>query len=595
MTPRGMRRLRERLRALVAPPPAEDGLVSEAPAVPVRALFARFWPYARPYRTVMAAGLAVAVVVPLFEAAEIWLFKLVVDDVLVPRDLGPLPWIALGYLGVTLVGGLFTFLDSYVDAWVGQHFLLDVRAALFAHLQRLSLDVLDRRRLGDLVTRLTSDVQAIESFLLGGVSGAVTAVARIVLFAGALFVLSWQLALVSLVVTPLFWWAARRFSGLVKRAAREKRRRSGSLAAVAEESLANAMLVQSLNRQATEAERFRRENVAIIEAELASTRIRSLFGPLVDVVELAGVVAVIGIGTWLLAAGDLTLGGLLVFLTYLSQLYRPIRSLSRMTQRLFSPSAGAERVLELLPEPPRVVDAPDARPLVDARGDLELRDVTFTYPGAERPALRGVSLRVRPGEVVAVVGPSGAGKSTLARLLLRFDDPERGALLLDGHDLRALTTASVRDNVGLLLQETMLPDTTVRDVIAYGREGATDADVEAAARAADAHAFIAALPDGYDTRVGQRGRTLSGGQRQRLAVARALIRDTPVLVLDEPTTGLDAAARDRLLGPLGRLMAGRTAILISHDPGVVVHAHRVGRVEGGRVVEADPLPARATA
>src|SRR3954468_19513365 len=324
MTSRGMRRLRERLRALVAPPPAEDRLRGGGPVVPVRDLFARFWPYARPYRAIMAAGLAVAVVVPVFEAAEIWLFKLVVDDVLVPRDLGPLAWIALGYLAITLVGGLFTFLDSYVDAWVGQHFLLDVRAALFAHLQRLSLDVLDRRRLGDLVTRLTSDVQAIESFLLGGVSGAVTAVARIVLFAGALFVLSWQLALVSLVVTPLFWWAARRFSGLIKRAAREKRRRSGSLAAVAEESLANAMLVQSLNRQDAEVARFRHQNAAIMEAELAATRIRSLFGPLVDVVELAGIIAVVGAGTWVLTNGGLTIGGALGLYLFLTQLYGPV-------------------------------------------------------------------------------------------------------------------------------------------------------------------------------------------------------------------------------------------------------------------------------
>jgi len=590
-----MRHLSQRLRALFTPPSGGSDLVAEAPSVRMRALFRHFWPFARPYRAAIAAGLVVSVVLPAFEAAEIWLFKLVIDDVLVPRDLAPLVWIAGAYLAITLVGGLISFLDDYLAAWVGEHFLLEIRAALFGHLQRLSLDVLDRRRLGDLVTRLTSDVQAIESLVLEGVADGAAAVSRLIFFGGALFLISWKLAAVSLVVVPFFWWAARRFSGVVKRASREKRRRSGSLAAVAEESLANAMLVQSLNRQATEAERFRRENVAIIEAELASTRIRSLFGPLVDVVELAGVVAVIGIGTWLLAAGDLTLGGLLVFLTYLSQLYRPIRSLSKLSQRLFSASAGAERVLELLSEDPRVVDAPDARALAHARGDLELRDVTYTYPGAEQPALRGVSLHVRPGEVVAVVGPSGAGKSTLARLLLRFDDPEHGAVLVDGHDLRTLTVASVRDNVGLLLQETMLPDATVRDVIAYGREGATDADVEAAARAADAHAFIAALPDGYDTRVGQRGRTLSGGQRQRLAVARALIRDTPVLVLDEPTTGLDAAARDRLLGPLGRLMAGRTAILISHDPGVVAHADRVVRVEGGRVVEADPLPARATA
>jgi len=586
-----MRRLAARLRALLTPPAGGTDLVADAPAVPLRALLARFWPYARPYRTAIAAGLVLSILVPAFETAEIWLFKLVVDQVLVPHDLTPLAWIAGGYVALTLVGGLFSFFDDYLAAWTGERFLLDVRASVFAHLHRVSLDTLDRSRLGDLISRLTSDVQAIETLLLGGVGDGSAAFARLLFFGGALFVLSWPLALVSLVVVPFFWWAARRFSRAVKRAAREKRRRSGSLAAVAEESLANAALVRSLNREDSEVERFRTENRAIMDAELAATRIRALFGPLVDLLELAGVMVVLGFGTWLLSRGELTLGGLLVFLAYLTQMYTPVRDLSRLAQRLFSASAGAERVLELLAERPRVADAPRARPLQRVRGDVELRDITYRYPGAPRPALRGVSLRVRAGEAVALVGPSGAGKSTIARLLLRFDDPEAGAVLLDGHDLRDVTLASTRGHVGLLLQETLLPDTSVGEIIAFGRPGATAAQVEAAARAAGAHEFVTALPDGYGTRVGQRGRTLSGGQRQRLAVARALIRDTPVLVLDEPTTGLDAAARERLLAPLGRLMAGRTTILISHDPAVVAHADRVVRIEDGRLVGEPELAA----
>src|SRR3954454_8705995 len=273
-----MRRLHQRLRALLTPPSGGSTLVAEAPSVPLPALFRRFWPFARPYRLAIAGGLALSIAVPVFEAGEIWLFKVVVDDVLVPRDLGPLVWIALGYLAITLVGGFISFLDDYVAAWVGEHFLLDVRAALFGHLQRLSLDVLDRRRLGDLVTRLTGDVQAIETLVLDGVADATAAVARMLVFAGALFYLSWKLAAVSLIVVPFFWWAARRFSAVVKRASREKGRappshrraasresgrRSGSHTAVAEESLDNAILVQSLNRQATESARCRRKNSAI--------------------------------------------------------------------------------------------------------------------------------------------------------------------------------------------------------------------------------------------------------------------------------------------------------------------------------------------
>lgn len=259
-----MTRLKARLRRLLVP--VDDGheLVAAAPIVALREICARFWPDARPYRKQIAAGVLLLVLVPAIETAEIWMFKLVVDEVLVPRELAPLVWIALAYLGLTVMGGLLSFGDDYLAAWVGERFLLNLRSRVFAHGQGLSLHTLDRRRLGDLLSRLTSDIQAIEAFLLAGVGNAISALARIVLFGGALLYLQWQLALASLVVGPLFYVAARRFSLLVKHAAREKRRHSGSLSAVAEESLGNAALVQSLNRQADEVDRFRRENERIV-------------------------------------------------------------------------------------------------------------------------------------------------------------------------------------------------------------------------------------------------------------------------------------------------------------------------------------------
>jgi subfamily B ATP-binding cassette protein MsbA len=560
--------------------------VAAAPQVPVSELLRRFWPFARPYRGRIALGLLPLLAIPAVEAAEIWLFGVVVDDVLVPRDLAMLLPVALAYIGLALLGAALAFGDDVLATWVGERFLLDVRTHLLGHVQRLAPHDLDRRRLGDTLSRITADVAAIESFLLAGIANGISALVRIAIFGTMLVLIAWQLALLALVVAPIAFVAARRFSRLVKHASREKRRRAGSLSAVTEEGLANIALVQSLNREHAELERFRHEARRIMEAELAVTRIRAVFSPITDLIQLLGAMAVLAGGVWLLSRQALTLGELLVFVTFLGRLYSPMRELSTLSATIFSAAAGAERVLELLEERPAVVDRPGARALDRATGRVELRDVTYRYPGAERDALCGVTLAARPGETVAIVGPSGAGKSTLARLLVRLDDPSAGAIALDGADLRDLTLRTVREHVGVLAQETLLPDLPVGEVIGQGREGASADEIRAAARAAGAHAFIEALPDGYATRVGQRGRSLSGGQRQRVAIARALLRDPAVLVLDEPTTGLDRAAKEGLRLPLMRLAAGRTTIVITHDPEVAGWADRTVELRAGRAREA---------
>ncbi|HEX6026841.1 MAG TPA: ABC transporter ATP-binding protein [Solirubrobacter sp.] len=574
---------------LLRPAEYHTRLVRPAPAVAALEIARRFWPYARPYGRWIAFGLVLLCLVPAIDTLEIYLFKLVVDDVLVPRELEALLPIAAAYLGLALAGALVSFGDEYVATWVGERFLLDLRTDVFAHLHSLSPDQLAQRRVGDLLARLTGDVQAIERFVLSALSEGVSAAARVLLFTGALFVLSWKLALAALLVTPLFYFASRRFARLVKHAAREKRRRSGSLGAVAEESLNAAPLVQTLNRQRAEVERFTRDGAAIMDAELAATRIAALFGPLVGVIELLGGMLVIGFGVWAMTSGELSLGGLMVFLTYLARLYSPLRSLGRLSNDVFAAAAGAERVIELLDERPTVADARHARPLPrPVRGHVELRDVSYRYPSASRPALSDISLTVRPGEMVALIGASGAGKSTLARLLVRFADPQAGAVRIDGHDLRDLTLASVREHVGLLLQDTYLPEMSVREAIAQGRAGASAADVEAAARAGGIHDVIAALPDGYDSSATR----LSGGQRRRLAIARAFVRDTPVLILDEPTTALDRAARDRLLEPLRALTRHRTTIVITHDPAVIAWADRAIELREGRLAAAPEASVR---
>ncbi|MET7285814.1 ABC transporter ATP-binding protein [Streptomyces sp. NPDC005573] len=590
------------LRRLFSVRGASDAVVAAAPAVSPREVFRRFWPYTRGGRRWLVPVVVFSMAGPVVDGAEIWLFKLVVDDVLVPRDLRPFLWIAPAYLGLFLCSGVIGFADDVTGTWVGERFLLSLRSDVFRHVQGLSLGFFERRRLGDVLSRVTGDVDAVETFLLSGVADALSYVIRLGVFLGLLCYLSWDLTLLTLVVVPLFWCAARYFSGLIKEASRERRRRSGSVSAIAEESLGNVALVQAYNRQGWEQHRFDEENTGRFRAAMASARIGALYAPVVEFIEVAGVLAVMGLGTWKLTQGQLTLGGMLVFLALIGNLYGPVRDLSHLGTTFYAASASAERIIELLDQRPAVAEAPRALRTGRARGDLRFEGVWFRYPGdgpgarardggADRGAseaswaLSDVSFHVAPGETLALVGASGAGKSTVAKLQLRFYDPDRGVILLDGTDLRDLCLADVRDNVAVVLQETLVFHGTVRENIAYGRPEATQAEIVAAARAADAHGFVERLPDGYDTLVGQRGRTLSGGQCRRLAIARAMVRDAPVLLLDEPAAGLDAGSNRRIMEPLRRLMAGRTTVVISHNLLTVREASRIVVLDRGRVVE----------
>jgi ABC-type multidrug transport system fused ATPase/permease subunit len=559
-----------------------------APVFGVGEIFRRFWPQARRYRVHIALSMVLVGLVPLTESGAIWVFKLLVDQVLVPREFGPFWWIALALLGLSALDGAVSFGASYLTTWVGERFLLELRTKLFSHLHELSLDFFDRRRLGDLMSRLTGDVGAIESFVISGLTDGAQYTMRVAFFAVALFVLQWQLALLSLAVAPVFWVFSRHFSRRIKEVSREKRRRSGSLSAVAEESLASVGLVQAYNGQEREVARFHAEGVGAYEAELTATRLRGLYSPLVDLVEWLGVLMVIGIGTWELSQGRMSLGSLLAFMAFLVQLYGPIRSLARLVNRLHAASAGAERIIELLDVRPTIRERRSARRLERAAGEVELRRVSFRYPESPRLALLDVSARVEPGQTLAIVGASGAGKSTLARLLLRFYDPLAGAIALDAVDLRDLRVRDLRANVALVLQETLVFDGTIRENILFGRPGASPGELAAAVRAADLDEALELLPDGLDTRVGQKGRRLSGGQRQRIAIARAMIRDAPVLLLDEPTTGLDAESSRRIVDPLRRLMDGRTTIVISHNLLTVRHADSILVLDRGTVAEHGP-------
>jgi ATP-binding cassette, subfamily B, bacterial len=589
-------KIKQALRSFMPEIDEGESLVAAAPVLELREIFLRFWPYARPYRRWVPLIVLFAVVASALQAATIWIYKILIDDVLVPRDFELLVWVVLAYLGLTLADGVASFCEEYLSDWVGGRFMVSLRTEFFSHLQSLSLSFFERRSLGDMLSRLSDDIEEIEEFVISEMASTLTYIFQFVFFVGALFYLQWHLALVSLIVLPLFLVVARYFSRRMGGATREERRRLGSVSAVAEESLSNAALVQAYNQQEYEVSRFHKENEASFAAEMKATRLDALFSPLVDIIQVLGVGVVIAVGTWELSQGRLTIGGLIVFLVYLSQLYGPIRGLSELLSTFYEASAGAERVIEFFDQKPSVRERKDAITLTHAQGHIEFDSVDFRYPGKKRKAqgkkrlaLSEVSFEVGPGEVLALVGPSGSGKSTITKLLLRFYDPNKaggGAIRLDGHDLRELTLNSLRDNVAVLLQETLVFAGSVRENIAYGKPGgASEKEIIAAAKAADAHKFIKALPEGYETLIGQKGRLLSEGQRQRVAIARAMIRDAPILVLDEPTTGLDAKSSETVMEPLGRLMEGRTTIVISHNLLTVREATNIVVLEEGHIIE----------
>jgi ATP-binding cassette, subfamily B, bacterial len=538
-------------------------------------VFSRFWPYTRGDRLrLLLAGTAL-ITVSGCEVVAVLLFDEITTRVLQHRRLAGF-WAPAGaWLAAACVAALAMFAAGYLTSLAGERFMLRLRDAVFAHAQRLSPGFFAERRLGDLMVRLTGDVEVVEQLACSGLVTTACSAVSAILFAGAAVALNWRLSLAVLAVAPLLALAARAFSGRVGAAAARERDASGSITSAVEQSLANQTLVQAFNRQNAESRRLHREGVSWLRARMAAARLSSAYGPLVYLIETAGVLAVLGVGSWQVAAGQTTLGGLLAFAVLAAYLYPPIQELSAVALDVSQASASAGRITEILHARPPVSDGTAVGAGLRSAGRVEFAGVTFAYPGAGQPVLDGLSFTAGPGRVLAVIGPSGSGKSTIARLLLRFYDPSAGRVLLDGIDIRELSTRTLRRNVTLLQQDSPLLAGTVMENIGYGASAATGAEIVAAAQAADAHGFIAALPEGYQTVVGEGGRPLSGGQRQRIAIARALIRDAPVLILDEPTTGLDEAGAQRAMALLRGLMAGRTTILITHDLRLVDGADQV--------------------
>ncbi|MFB7800235.1 ABC transporter ATP-binding protein [Isoptericola sp. NPDC056134] len=564
--------------------------------------FRRFWPHLRHHvrperRLLVLGGLALLAEVAM-RLLEPWPLKYVVDGIVAatgssvagpaPANLGLVIALAAGsLLVVVLLRAGAAYAMTVCFALAGNRVLTGVRADLYDHLQRLSLRFHDGSTTGDLVTRLTSDVGRLKEVsvtaMLPMLGNVVTLVGMVVVVA----VLDPVLALVMLVVLPVFLLTSGRLSRRIRHVSRDQRKAEGQLASLATESLAAVKVVQAYSLEDRMRAGFARSNTSSLREGVKAKRLSAGLERSTDVLVGLATAVVLYVGAQRVLDGALTPGELTVFLTYLKAAFKPMRDIAKYTGRIAQAGASSERVVEVLERSPEVVDASWARPLRDARGDVRFEDVWFSYvPG--HPVLRGLDLAVRPGERVAVVGTSGAGKSSLVSLLSRLRDPDSGVVRIDGHNLRDLTLRSVRQSVAVVLQDSVLFRGTVRENIAAAVPDATDAQVERAARVAGAHDFVTALPDGYDTVVGERGATLSGGQRQRIAIARAAMLDAPVVLLDEAMTGLDEQTEREVVDAMRRLTRGRTTFVVTHDLDAARDCDRVVRLDAGRIVASGP-------
>ncbi|HSA93725.1 MAG TPA: ABC transporter ATP-binding protein [Terriglobales bacterium] len=537
-------------------------------------------------------SLSLALLAVMGEAAanllEPWPLKIVIDYVFESRSLpdwmnallhpaaggekyAVLNFAVLAVALIALLGAVSSFAEKYLTTSVGQWVMHDLRSTLYAHIHRLSLAEHDQKRTGDLITRVTSDIDAIQGFITSGLLGMVVNVFTLAGMVVVMFYLNWRFTLIALSVAPVLFLVVYFFTIRIKKASRAVRKKESELVSVVEEVLSSIRVVKAFAREGYEQRRFEERSLENVELALWARTIKARLSPIVELIVAVGTCLVLGYGARLVLDGKLSAGVLIVFLLYLGKMYKPMRELSKMSDTVSKAAVGYERIQEVLETESRVREMPRARRAPRFRGDIEFDRVCFGY-NSDQQILQDVSFHIEPGQLAAFVGPSGTGKTTIISLIPRLYDPTSGQVRIDGADIRRFKLRSLREQMSFVLQETLLFHAPIWQNIAYGKPEARRSEIVRAAELANAHEFIEAMPEGYDTMVGERGLTLSGGQRQRIAIARAVIRNTPLLVLDEPTTGLDAASEQAVLEALDRLMKGRTCVVIAHHLATIQRA-----------------------
>jgi ATP-binding cassette subfamily B protein len=557
----------------------------------------------RPHGKALALGLLAVIGEGCAALLQPWPLKIVLDNVLHSQSLHGHGWLNLRIQSITggdpittlkfaagaaltiaIVGALCSYLEKSLTTSVGQWVMHDLRRKLYSHIQKLSLSYHDHKQTGDLISRVTSDIDAIQAFIASGLLGALVNILTLGGMVGVMFYLNWRFTLIALSVAPILFAVAYSYTRRIKKASREVRKKEGEIVSVIQEVLTSIRVVKAFAREEYEQRRFEEESLESVEIALRARGMKARLSPLVEVIVAIGTSLVLWFGAKMVLAGALSAGTLILFIFYLGKMYKPMQDLSKMTDSYSKASVGYERIIEILNTHDEVPNLPGARIAPRFQGRIEFDKVSFSYEPAS-PVLRDVSFGIEPGETAALVGPTGAGKTTIVSLIARFYDPASGSVKIDGRDVRMFTQKSLHQQISFVLQETILFHGPIWHNIAYGKPGASRAEILRAAELANAREFIEKMPEGYNTIVGERGITLSGGQRQRIAIARAVIRNTPILILDEPSSGLDAGSEKHVFEALDRLMEGKTSIVIAHRLSTIRRADIILVVNEGTIIE----------